>query len=296
MKRGTPDHPKTKALARSLGVNRAHAVGILECLWHFTAAYAPDGSLARFSVEEIAEAVAWDGEASLLIDGLKRGWLDDDMFVHDWPLHCEDSIHMKLARAGVLFACGCSPHSGRLNKSERKESSVRTACARHAHGMYTACALPLPLPLPKPLPNNICAAKPEPVASLPGFSEEPELEETSPDQQGSLRSEKPDYGESADSIYEAYPLHKGRDKALKAIEKVLAAKAFRDEALKAGFEDPSQFLKHRAALFAVYVENHPHKFKKIVNGREECFVPHPATWLNQGRWADEDFLAWEKTL
>ena len=60
MKRGTPDHPKMRALARALCVSRAHAVGIMECLWHFTANYAPNGSLAKFTEEEIAEAVTWE--------------------------------------------------------------------------------------------------------------------------------------------------------------------------------------------------------------------------------------------
>jgi hypothetical protein len=29
------------------------------------------------------------------------------------------------------------------------------------------------------------------------------------------------------------------------------------------------------------------KFAKAVKGTEERFIPHPATWLNQGRWTDD---------
>lgn len=153
MKRGTPDHPKMKALTRTLGVCRAHAVGTLEMLWHFTAAYAPEGSLAKFTPDEIAESVTWVQDPSKLIEALRATeWLDDDMFIHDWPLHCEDATHMKLARAGHYFACGCSPSSSRLPAAEKHKAPTPNVCARHTHAVCSSSALPLPLPRPLPRP------------------------------------------------------------------------------------------------------------------------------------------------
>jgi hypothetical protein len=126
----------------------------MECLWHFTANYAPDGSLAKFTPDEIAEAVTWTDSPEKLIAALKNGWIDEDLFVHDWPVHCEDATHIKLARAGIRFACGCTPKIARLNNKERPKDLVRVVCARHTHVVRTLCALPTPLPLPLPTPTT----------------------------------------------------------------------------------------------------------------------------------------------
>lgn len=154
MKRGTPDHPKVRALARQLGISRVHAVGILECLWQWAAQYCPDGGLSKWSPASIAEAVDWL-DAEQLLAALKHtdcGFLDEDGMIHDWPEHCEDAVHMRLARAGKRFYCGCTPTVRRMERSEREKLHVeRVVCARHAHDVRTESALPLPLPLPKPL-------------------------------------------------------------------------------------------------------------------------------------------------
>jgi len=34
MKRGTPEHPKTRSLAKALGIPLPYAVGLLEMMWH----------------------------------------------------------------------------------------------------------------------------------------------------------------------------------------------------------------------------------------------------------------------
>ena len=47
MKRNTIDHPKTKALARALGLPLYSGVGVLEALWHWTARHAPAGDVGR---------------------------------------------------------------------------------------------------------------------------------------------------------------------------------------------------------------------------------------------------------
>ena len=173
MKRGTPEHPKTKALARRLSLPWPMAVGTLELLWHFTARYAPAGDIGRFPDEAIAAAVGWpeDRDPAELVRALcECGWLDQHpehrLIIHDWPDHCEDAVHVFLARRGLTFACGKPPKTSKLSKSERRAHGVPTECAPGAHPGCTSHSRsrsrshsrsrsrkPEPLPLPKPEPE-----------------------------------------------------------------------------------------------------------------------------------------------
>lgn len=126
MKRGTPDHPKMKALARALNIPIAYANGIMERIWHFSAEYAPDGGIGKYGDQDIAVECGYDGDPELLVSALlaqNSRWLDNDdsvrLIVHDWPEHCEDSVHCKLARAKKFFADGSAPKLSRLPKDER---------------------------------------------------------------------------------------------------------------------------------------------------------------------------------
>src|SRR5678815_4241072 len=100
MKSGTPNHPKTKALARRLRVALPHAVGILEMLWHFGRDYARQGDIGRFSDGEIADAVAWPSERPVedLIEALlAERWLDKNpqhrLLIHGWSEHADKAVH-----------------------------------------------------------------------------------------------------------------------------------------------------------------------------------------------------------
>ena len=73
-----------------------------------------------------------------------------------------------------------------------------------------------------------------------------------------------------EELYQAYPRHTAKDAALKAIEKALKKKSF-DELLP---------------IVRNYAQNVE---KDIAEGRtEKQFIPHPATWFNQGRYEDDD--------
>ena len=106
MKRGTPDHPKMEALATALGVDLAKAVGTLELLWHFTAKFAPQGDVGKWSDEAIAKAAHWcanDGEPCKLVRALvETRWLDEckerRLIVHDWGDHADDATKKQLKR------------------------------------------------------------------------------------------------------------------------------------------------------------------------------------------------------
>lgn len=81
-------HPKTKRLARSLGVPLPMAVGLLQFLWWWALDFAEDGDLSRFEDLEIAQECLWEGEPSDLVTALMEvGFLDPDRKIHDWDAY-----------------------------------------------------------------------------------------------------------------------------------------------------------------------------------------------------------------
>ena len=57
MKRNTSNHPKVYELAEALKVKRPAALGYLQLLWDFTAEYAPEGDIGRYSDSRIEAAL-----------------------------------------------------------------------------------------------------------------------------------------------------------------------------------------------------------------------------------------------
>jgi hypothetical protein len=109
MKRGTPTHTKTRRLCRVLGLKRYEAVGILEMLWHLAGAERPHGDIGALTDEDIADALDWTGDASVLIAALVDcGWLDKHpkyrLVIHDWHLHADDTTKKRVQRDGNWWA------------------------------------------------------------------------------------------------------------------------------------------------------------------------------------------------
>lgn len=89
-------HPKTKRMARMLGVSVPAAIGHLHCLWWWALDYAQDGDLFGYSNEDIAEAALWDGEPTAFVTALlgcgvgnSAGFLEArdgarGFIIHDW--------------------------------------------------------------------------------------------------------------------------------------------------------------------------------------------------------------------
>ena len=81
-------HPKTKKLARLLGVSLPAAVGHLHYLWWWALDFAQDGVLDKYDAEDIADAMQWDGDADQLVEALlSSGYIDetdDGLVIHDW--------------------------------------------------------------------------------------------------------------------------------------------------------------------------------------------------------------------
>lgn len=140
MKDGAPNHEKMHKLAEALDIKWPHAVGIMELLWHFTSKYCPQGDIGKSTDKHLAKVVGWHGKPSTLVSGLlTAGFVDPcegaRLVVHDFPQHCNDSVHTALYRAGKCFADGTKPKPSRIPVCEREELKAlweRTESAQEA--------------------------------------------------------------------------------------------------------------------------------------------------------------------
>ena len=84
-------HPKTKKLARRLGVSLPAAVGHLHYLWWWALDFAQDGILEKYDSDDLAEALEWDGDGDKLLEALiESGFIDETehgLMIHDWGIY-----------------------------------------------------------------------------------------------------------------------------------------------------------------------------------------------------------------
>jgi len=93
------------------------------------------------------------------------------------------------------------------------------------------------------------------------------------DRTPSSRDDQAPQASIINQIYDAYPRHIGKRSALQAITNCLTR--FQKDCPEES--DPAKFLLERTKLFA-----------SSPAGKRGRFTPHPATWFNQDRWADEE--------
>lgn len=123
MKRGTENLLKFQHLQRDLGLAEYEAVGLLQTLWNKTDINCPRGDIGRLSNEDIAVILDWRRDPDELIKSLvRRGWIDEHvehrLIIHDWPDHCENTTHRKVARSKEFFADGTAPNLSGLGKEQ----------------------------------------------------------------------------------------------------------------------------------------------------------------------------------
>jgi hypothetical protein len=126
MKNDTPRHPKMTRLAQILRIEQAHAVGIMECIWHWAADFVQRGNIGKYSNTEIAEAsMGWtDRSPDELVDAMvEAGWLDTSetyrLLIHDWPDHADEFVHRWLIRRRLFFADGTTPKISGFETADR---------------------------------------------------------------------------------------------------------------------------------------------------------------------------------
>lgn len=114
MKANTPDLMKFKRLQRKLHESRRGVIGLLESLWIETAKNCPQGDIGRFSNEEIAIMVDWDGDPDFLVNTMVEcRWLDQcgvhRLVVHDWKDHCPTYVKGGLSKQNKAIAIATPP-------------------------------------------------------------------------------------------------------------------------------------------------------------------------------------------
>lgn len=99
MKLGATDSIKFKKLKRLLKIPYWQVVGLLESLWMFTERDAPQGDIGRYTDEDIAASIEWDGDAGDLVKALVEcNWIDRSeqqrLVIHDWTDHrsCQSGL------------------------------------------------------------------------------------------------------------------------------------------------------------------------------------------------------------
>ncbi|MBV6340973.1 hypothetical protein [Candidatus Magnetobacterium casense] len=179
MKRGTPRHPKVACLASTLGITQYAAVGLLEMLWHFTAEFARDGGIGKYSDDVIKAALSYDGDSTTLINALAScGWIDrcdcHRLRIHDWKEHADQTVQKVLAKHNQTFAQCYDGDSIILSPSK----------------------MPSPSPSPSPIPSPI-----------------PKAQEKKP------ARARVEYDQDFNTFWSSYPRRIGKDAAWKAWKK-----------------------------------------------------------------------------
>lgn len=129
MKAGTQNHVKVRRLMRIAQIPLYRAVGILESIWLLCADCCDEGNIGKFTDEEIADYLGWDGpNPSELVRHLSdSGWLDPHptyrYTVHDWldhaPEYIRERIRKRRARESLsygptTYAASCSDSNGQV--------------------------------------------------------------------------------------------------------------------------------------------------------------------------------------
>lgn len=123
-------HPKTRRLARVLGVSIPAAIGHLHLLWWWCLDYAQDGDVTDV-MEDLAEAALWEGDADAFWHALtESGFIDvgERATIHDWQEYAGRLVEKRKANAErmrIARAAHVSTPSG-----ERATHVQRTSHAR----------------------------------------------------------------------------------------------------------------------------------------------------------------------
>lgn len=131
MIRGTTEDPRFLTLAEMIG-GRLRAAGVITLLLDLAGRYdgpafpcCRDGNVGRFTDEEIAAFLGWDGDPGALIGALVRSrWLQPMDGVRLYLVGWDDSladrtVHAWLAREGKVFANDRPPDLSRISKKDR---------------------------------------------------------------------------------------------------------------------------------------------------------------------------------
>lgn len=246
-------HPKTKKFARLLAISLPEAVGYLHYLWWWALDFAQNGNLSKYDAADIADAILWEREPSVLMDALAdAGFVDRDdngeLIIHDWQDYAgrlldkrrSDADRKKQARNGARKSATVP-----LDKHEPSEG-----CPTTESGMSVGC----------PTDGAGNSTVPNSTITVPEGNNPP----ISPLAHDTTKSNLQD-GRFTE-FWDVYPKKVGKEAARKSWTRIKPNKELHAKILEA---------ISRAKLSEQW---------RTENGR---FIPNPTTWLNQGRWDDE---------
>lgn len=249
---------------RRLKAPRYHAVGLMEMLWNFTAKECPTGLLENRTADDIAVATGWDGDENVLVEALVYArFLEvhgESWRVHDWPDHCDNSVHLKLWRDRRCFADGRPPKvaSTSLNSKEREEyEKWFHGAAMTFHGIPVGPSQAMPS---QAMPSRAVSGHGAPTAQTRA-PRGPDFEDFSANDRG------PAVSQLASDLMDAHPV-KGK---LVGAESALAAVLMRD----ADFEATCVRIRASHAAWR------PEFNKRIDAGKH---VPLLDRWVLDGDW------------
>jgi hypothetical protein len=162
MKAGTTELMKFKRLLRRLRISRPQCVGHLELLWYGTSRNCPAGDIGRFTNEEIAVLVDWEGDPDELVNSLvETGWLDESpthrLVVHDWADHAPTWLKGVVAKKGGFVTA-----NGHEPKVADPESVTNPASVADPESATQGGSLPY-LTLPNHTSPNLSSTSSSPV-------------------------------------------------------------------------------------------------------------------------------------
>lgn len=174
-KRGTLTHRRTRRLAAILRVPPPYALGVMEAVWHVTAAHAPAGDIGRLRDQDLADELYWDGDAGELVAALvSAGVLETHpvhrLVVHGWSEHADSALRHKLKRARTAFWDGSPPFGHAAPPTEDDvTASDHDVTPTDAITPCVVENLPsLPVPVPSPVPTPEPAPTPTTTNAPPG--------------------------------------------------------------------------------------------------------------------------------
>lgn len=153
-------HPKTKELSFRLEIPLAHAIGLLELMWAFTAQQTPQGNIGKWSNQVIASESGWEGDADQFCEALiETGFLDlsdgHRLLIHDWQEHCPNWVRSKLKKAGKQYLSNdlrgdlrestantstATTSQDKPRQAKAKPSQAKTSVAKTSNDAAASCA------------------------------------------------------------------------------------------------------------------------------------------------------------
>lgn len=186
MKAGTQNHLKVKRLMRLLNAPMYRVVGILETLWLLCTDCCDEGNVGKYTDEEIADYLGWDGpqSPSELVRALSdSGWIDQDeeerLVVHDWLEHCPEYIRDRVRKRQARDSKPRKQKTYVSSKPDncgqsRTDAVVAGACPTLSESVPSIPNQSQPNPT-KPGQTNTSCVETESPSSTPDHEDEPSV-------------------------------------------------------------------------------------------------------------------------